>query len=229
MPLGSSPSQTAGLARKRDRMGQVRKEPQQTSSRDGIAGPSGAEAGMILMDLSLRPIAIDHGAVSLLNGSRQRGPNPEGAFAVPKALLDAIRRSPLPNTAPMKLRFYIGRNEYVGRTYLVEPCNGVSRGPLLAVHLERKAPVTEAVARFGAEYHLTGREQQALRGIALGLTSKELASRMSIRPNTVKAFLRLIMLKLNVTSKAGIAAKLLISSRDTHRKSGVDQVTVDLQ
>ena len=43
----------------------------------------------------------------------------------------------------------------------------------------------------------------------LGLTSKEVAIRMNISPNTVKAFLRLVMGKMGVTTRAGIVAKLL--------------------
>jgi DNA-binding CsgD family transcriptional regulator len=49
---------------------------------------------------------------------------------------------------------------------------------------------------------------EALIGVAMGLTSKELATRMNISPNTVKAFLRLIMIKMGVTTRAGIVGKL---------------------
>jgi hypothetical protein len=48
-----------------------------------------------------------------------------------------------------------------------------------------------------------------LRGISLGLSSKVMADRMDISPNTVKAFLRLIMIKMGVTSRAGIVANIL--------------------
>ena len=43
----------------------------------------------------------------------------------------------------------------------------------------------------------------------LGLSSKEIASRMSISPNTVKAFLRVIMVKMGVTSRSGVVGKIL--------------------
>jgi len=41
-----------------------------------------------------------------------------------------------------------------------------------------------------------------------GLTSKEIAVKMNISPNTVKAFLRFIMLKLGVTTRSGILGKI---------------------
>jgi DNA-binding CsgD family transcriptional regulator len=42
----------------------------------------------------------------------------------------------------------------------------------------------------------------------MGLTSKEVATRMNISPNTVTAFLRLIMVKMGVTTRSGIVGKL---------------------
>jgi len=41
-----------------------------------------------------------------------------------------------------------------------------------------------------------------------GLTSKEIAARMNISPNTVKAFLRLVMVKMKVSTRSGIAGKI---------------------
>jgi DNA-binding CsgD family transcriptional regulator len=41
-----------------------------------------------------------------------------------------------------------------------------------------------------------------------GLTSKEIAVRMNISPNTVKAFLRLVMVKMKVSTRSGIAGKI---------------------
>ena len=37
-----------------------------------------------------------------------------------------------------------------------------------------------------------------------GLTNKEIASRMSISANTVRAFIRMIMVKLGVSTRSGI-------------------------
>jgi DNA-binding CsgD family transcriptional regulator len=79
---------------------------------------------------------------------------------------------------------------------------------ILALHLERCQSGPYALDELSSEYRLTDREREALRGIALGLTTKEVAERMNISPNTVKAFLRLIMLKMSVNTRAGITAKL---------------------
>ena len=39
--------------------------------------------------------------------------------------------------------------------------------------------------------------------------SKEIADRMTVSPNTVKAFLRLVMIKMGVSSRSAIMAKII--------------------
>jgi DNA-binding CsgD family transcriptional regulator len=45
----------------------------------------------------------------------------------------------------------------------------------------------------------------------MGLATKELATRLNISPNTVKAFLRLVMIKMGVATRGEMFAKLLES------------------
>jgi DNA-binding CsgD family transcriptional regulator len=61
------------------------------------------------------------------------------------------------------------------------------------------------------KFHITDREQQVLQFLLEGLTSKEIADRMKISPNTVKAFLRLIMMKMGVSTRSGIVGKAMTS------------------
>jgi DNA-binding CsgD family transcriptional regulator len=63
-------------------------------------------------------------------------------------------------------------------------------------------------------YGLTDREREVMEGVSLGLTTKMLGDRMNISPNTVNAFLRMIMIKLGVTTRAGIVGKLLEVDRE---------------
>jgi DNA-binding CsgD family transcriptional regulator len=81
-------------------------------------------------------------------------------------------------------------------------------GRVIVLHLARDLSMADALSQIRTEYRLTVREQQALEGVLLGLTSKEVAERMSISPNTVKAFLRMVMGKMGVTSRTGLVAKL---------------------
>ena len=65
--------------------------------------------------------------------------------------------------------------------------------------------LSELSQRFG----LTAREQQTVENLLEGLTSKEIAQRMNISPNTVKAFLRLTMVKMNVSTRSGIIGRII--------------------
>ncbi|HEV3333863.1 MAG TPA: LuxR C-terminal-related transcriptional regulator [Bryobacteraceae bacterium] len=174
-----------------------------------------AEAGMILLDLSLKPIAFDSGASAILRDPQDRNADP--ALCLPKEVLETIRNHNPNELSLVKTHFRLGKREYTCRAYLLESQIGTFTLPILALHLERDSSYNDALNEVIAAYHLTSREQEALRGISVGLTSKELAERMNISPNTVKAFLRLIMIKMGVTTRAGIVAKLLEHNNNGNR------------
>lgn len=168
-----------------------------------------AEVGLVLMDLSLQLIAFDRGAAAILNYPSQPGVKPESSSCIPKEILDIIRGRKPADVSSVKTHFRMGKSEYVCRAYLVEPNNGSMAQPVVALHLEKISSTNDTISEVAAKYNLTDREQEVLRGISLGLANKELAERMNISPNTVKAFLRLIMIKMGVTTRAGIVANIL--------------------
>ena len=174
-----------------------------------------AAAGLVIMDLSLQPIAFDRGAAAILVD-----PNPSDTNAapvcIPKEILDAIRDCTPGELSSVKTRLRIGEREYLCRAYVLEPQNAAQ--PVLGLHFERCSSAHDAVHELSAAYNLTDREEEALRGIALGLSGKQLAERMNISPNTVKSYLRLIMAKVGVTSRAEVAAKLLAGWTDDQLK-----------
>ena len=89
-------------------------------------------------------------------------------------------------------------------------CESWPLGPSVVVlHLERDSSIGTATYEAAVKYNLTEREQEALEGISIGLSNKQLSERMNISPNTVRAFLRLIMVKMGVTSRSAIVAKIL--------------------
>jgi DNA-binding NarL/FixJ family response regulator len=85
--------------------------------------------------------------------------------------------------------------------------NGDSQAAL-AVLLERASAKSAAsLAQLSEKFHLTTREQEVAQFLLQGLTSKEIGLRMQISPNTVKAFLRLIMVKMGVSTRSAIVGK----------------------
>jgi DNA-binding CsgD family transcriptional regulator len=168
-----------------------------------------AGEGLVVLDRSFQPIAFDSGAEALLTGLNGDSATAGAPVALPRELLEALDLRPEREFENMFLRVSVHNHEYTCRTLLVRSHAAAPEEPILALYLKRELSIAEAVKQAGAEYHLTDREQEALIGVTLGLTSKELARRMEISPNTVKAFLRLIMIKMGVTTRAGIVGKLL--------------------
>jgi DNA-binding CsgD family transcriptional regulator len=166
---------------------------------------------MILMDLSFEPLAIDRGATSILaawsRDRRVQDTSDPPPYSVAGDVRDLMRCAVPDAPDSMRVSFIAGGFAYAGRTYLVEPQG--ARPLLIVLHLRRDASESDPLAHVSARYHLTDRERETLRGIAMGLTNKELAQRMNIAPNTVKTFLRLVMVKMGVSRRTGVVAKLL--------------------
>jgi len=170
-----------------------------------------AEAGVLLLDLSLRSVSWDRGAASILQDGSSNLLDPQSTSWIPREILDVIRRRKLDDLSKLRTYVRIGEPEYLCRAYLLESMAPPLPQHLIAVHLERASFAVETVYSCAAEYRLTVREAEVLRGIAMGLSTKEIASRLSISPNTVKAFLRLVMIKMGVATRGELFAKLLDS------------------
>jgi DNA-binding NarL/FixJ family response regulator len=69
-------------------------------------------------------------------------------------------------------------------------------------------PSADSLARRCDRHHLTGRECVTVRLLAIGCTNKEIAAQMNVSVNTVKVFMHKVMLKLKVTTRAGIIGRL---------------------
>ncbi|MEO8370943.1 MAG: helix-turn-helix transcriptional regulator [Candidatus Solibacter sp.] len=168
--------------------------------------------GVVLLDSNDRVLAYDVGAATILEESMHAGSAGESTLHVPQKLLDTLRAPHWQETNSRKVRVELGEHVYSCRIHVTRSRPDTFPGPVTVLYLTREANITDAVSVISAEYRLTVREQQALRGVLTGLTSKQVAQQMNISPNTVKAFLRLIMGKMGVSSRTGIVAKLFDSN-----------------
>jgi DNA-binding CsgD family transcriptional regulator len=163
--------------------------------------------GLVVVNLSYEPIAIDAGAEAILGDLNSQAGT--AGSPLPPEILTRLGTLGADKARSTEIHLSAGNREYTCTAFLVDSCNGTITQPVLALHLKREASLIDDVNKLAAKYHLTDREQQVLLGISRGLTSKQLAARMSISPNTVKAFLRMIMIKMGVTTRTGIVGKLL--------------------
>ena len=79
----------------------------------------------------------------------------------------------------------------------------------MIVILERQSNEAVTITEISERFGLTAREQETVQFLLEGLTSKEIDQRMKISPNTVKAFIRLVMVKMNVSTRSGIIGRVI--------------------
>ncbi len=167
-----------------------------------------ARVGCLLLDASFEPIYVNDDAIQILTypkGPRELG-SLNGVLAknIQSRLFDGHAAPQLsPPTALLS-----GRRHYRCRAYPVES-NSTNRSDATVVLFERGPRRSMDVAQIAAEFHLTEREQETVGFLIEGLTSKEIAEHMNISPNTVKAFIRLVMIKMGVCTRSGVIGKII--------------------
>jgi DNA-binding CsgD family transcriptional regulator len=171
------------------------------------------EVGMALSDLAFRLIAVDDKAESIFRAIRgvkgDRFPGAEAPDQMPRRIADRLRRLRASRLDAAEIQFRAGSGRYRARVFLANPHGGLLSDPCLLLFVEEEACQRKALLGSCLKYNLSTRELEALSGIAMGLTSKEIAARMNISPGTVDQFLRMVMIKTGARNRAGILAKLL--------------------
>jgi DNA-binding CsgD family transcriptional regulator len=171
-------------------------------------GPSGH--GFLVMDNSFKLIYANAEAVDILVYPE----NPKKIKSLNSFLTEKIRSALLKEPSSPKAGFIAelrsGRRRYLCRAFSLNPYSKNSGGQeSMALQFERTRQVTLNGSQLAERFNLTPREQQTLEYLIQGLTSKEIATRMHISPNTVKAFLRMIMVKMGVKTRSGIVGMLI--------------------
>lgn len=105
--------------------------------------------------------------------------------------------------------FLSGRRHYLCRAFPLRPASSGPTQSTLAILVERMASGSIVLSRIAEEFHLSRREQESVEFLMLGLSNKEIANRMKISPNTVRALLRMVMVKLGAYSRAGIVGRII--------------------
>ena len=168
--------------------------------------------GFLLLDGSLHPLAYNTEATVILCFPTK----PDQIKQMHVFLADKVRSSLLnrSNGEAQFVRDYkSGRRMYLCRAFRLDVCERGTLGASVAVLLERHYASEETLRHLSQQFDLTGRELETVGLLMEGLTSKEIANRMRISPNTVKAFLRLVMLKMSVSTRSGIVGKIVESKQ----------------
>ncbi len=173
-----------------------------------IAPPVPSVAGVILIDGSSKPVYFNPEAIKVLGYPEHLKNLDELTNSCPNEIKSLLRR-PGRNGERSVAEFMSGRRHYVCRAFRLNHNSGVSSRMTTALLIERSATKSGNVRQIAEQFHLTQREQETVGLLTLGLTSKEIACRMNISPNTVKTFFRLVMTKMAVSTRSGIVGKIV--------------------
>jgi DNA-binding CsgD family transcriptional regulator len=163
-----------------------------------------AGIGLVLLDSFLNPVYCNSEALRIL--AYPNRPTKTTILGFLSSLRSIVGNNDGVNDFVKTFRIVSGRRRYICRIFMPETDSGGGFPSTIVITLERdRSLLHELVARF----QLTDRESEAVQYLAQGLTSKEIAQQMNISVNTVKVFLRLIMIKMGVTNRSGIVGKLV--------------------
>ncbi len=169
-----------------------------------VARPTSSGMGLLLLDALFEPIYANDDVVELL--AYPKSPHEIGSldgFVAEqiRSVLFNDRSSPAPE-------FLSGRRRYHCQAFPVKS-NSADSSDATVVLFERGPRESIDVAQIVTEFNLTERERETVGFLVEGLTSKAIAQHMNISPNTVKAFIRLVMIKMGVTTRSGIVGKIV--------------------
>lgn len=167
-----------------------------------------SNTGFLLLDAGLNLIASNVPALQILCFPDEA----KGIKRVKASVADRVRAALFDHEhqggMPFVKEFQSGKRRYICKSFQVACSGNDSLQPAFAVLLERVAASSHStLADICAQFDLTQRESETVEFLAQGLTSKEIATRMQISPNTVKAFIRLVMVKMKVSTRSGIVGK----------------------
>jgi len=162
-----------------------------------------ARIGLILLDSSLKPVYCNSEALRILAYPNQPPKKPWGELT---QSIHAIVGNTGARDFSKTLHFVSGRRCYLCRTFILEFESNSDFKATIAITLERRRGLVHDLV---ALFHLTEREGEVVQHLAEGLRNKEIAQRMNVSTHTVRAFLRLIMIKLDVTTRSAIIGKVL--------------------
>lgn len=167
-------------------------------------------AGFLLMDSSLRPAWCNAEAIRILSY-----PDQLANLRHSRVLLTARIRSSLVSRhahgeSPFVPEFHSGRRRYFCRPFLVDSYAGNPSRSYIAVLLERRPSGLAPLSEISRLFNLTEREREALEYLLQGLGNKAIANRMNISPNTVKAYMRTIMIKTGATSRSAMLRTIIL-------------------
>ena len=161
--------------------------------------------GFLLATLTFESLYANDAAIQIL--SYPQVPAPQTSWRIlAQARIRSILNVDRFDSDMSAVPFVSGRRRYVCRPFLLQSSD---RAGMVAILLERPSREPLDVSEISRRFHLSPREGETVLYLIRGLSTKQVAHRMSVSPNTVKQFVRLTMSKMGVSTRVGIVSKIL--------------------
>ena len=168
--------------------------------------------GFLLLDASLRPIFANEEALAILAYPGVPSKHGLNSNVVQSRIRSLVSSNGNHNGSfPFKFVSEVasGNRRYQLRAFSMNSNPGIGRGPAIAILLERNHDGGLNLESVARKFRLTRRERETVALLLQDLSTKQIADRMGISPNTAKAFLRSVMIKVGAGNRTGIVAKIL--------------------
>ena len=169
-----------------------------------------ATDGLILVGPSLEVLYANPEAVDVFAYPQNSRGIPSFSAYLERKIQAVLLREPSSPEAGFVTTVKSGRRSYQCRAFSLRAgANGSRHSPAMAILIERGGKLSLDTSKLVEQFRLTQRESETVDHLIHGLTSKEIAVRMKISPNTVKAFLRLVMVKTGTSTRPGVLGKII--------------------
>ncbi len=174
--------------------------------------------GCLLLDASLRPIFANEEALMIL--AYPGVPSKQGFNNFVRSRIRSLVCSNGNHNGFSPFQFVnevaSGNRRYQLRAFSMNSNPRIGRGPAIAILLERNHDGGLNLESVARKFRLTRRERETVALLLQDLSTKQIADRMGISPNTAKAFLRSVMIKVGAGNRTGIVAKILQAPKNTN-------------
>jgi DNA-binding CsgD family transcriptional regulator len=169
--------------------------------------------GVLLMDSSLSPVSCNDETIRILSyPDAPKQIRRLDAFLTETIRARLLNHSKSPRHSPFVPELVSGKRRYLCWVFHLNWHRSGPSHPALELLLERGSSGLLFLPHMAQQFNFSEREKQAVELLLQGLSNKEIADRMNISPNTVNTFFRLIMIKMGVSSRSAILAKMIKAS-----------------
>ncbi len=170
--------------------------------------------GLLLLDTLRRPLYVNEEAVSILCYPESPPSNESLGYSLVRTIDSLLPKQDRSLCSQFPNEFASGKRHYQVQVFTLNSYLENGTRPTLALLLERNHRASLDLSRIRQKFRLTPRETETLKLLTQGYTTRQIASRMHISPNTAKTFLRFVMFKTGAYDRSGVLAKILQLSKD---------------